>query len=173
MNTKKCLKCGHVASFEGSPPQACPGCDAIYAKVEAAAQGSAPLRAAAPKDNPYVAPVSMRPPAGKTGSASSKRHRSTGAVADFAAVMRSESLYPTWRELVKWVTLFWYAVAAISLIGTVIGSKAAFVPTLIAFGAALFIVIVARVSKELSLMLADMSDAAVRIAARESMGEAD
>lgn len=52
MNSKKCLKCGHVASFEGAVPLACPSCGAIYAKVEAAAaQGAAPVRPAAPKEN--------------------------------------------------------------------------------------------------------------------------
>jgi hypothetical protein len=35
VQTKTCLKCGKAAAYEGQPPEACPQCGAIYAKVEA------------------------------------------------------------------------------------------------------------------------------------------
>ncbi len=175
MNSKKCLKCGHVASFEGAVPLACPGCGAIYAKVEAAAaQGAAPVRPAAPKENPYVAPVAMR-----TAASTAKPGRSGGkAVADndiagFAARMRAESLYPTWRTLVNWATFFWYAVAVIGFLGTAISTGFEAAPTLGAMAAAIFIVLMFKALKETSLMLTDLADAAVRIAARADTMEHD
>lgn len=36
MNSRPCLKCGHVAESPGELPDACPMCGAIYARVEAA-----------------------------------------------------------------------------------------------------------------------------------------
>ena len=36
MNSRPCLKCGHVAEAPGELPDACPVCGAIYARVEAA-----------------------------------------------------------------------------------------------------------------------------------------
>lgn len=36
MTTKPCLKCGHVADYEGELPTACPMCCAIYSRVESA-----------------------------------------------------------------------------------------------------------------------------------------
>ncbi|MDZ4282798.1 MAG: hypothetical protein U1C04_18790 [Hydrogenophaga sp.] len=149
MNSKKCLKCGHAASFNGDAPLACPSCGAVYAKVEQAAQ-TASVRPAAPRP---AWPPSTRAMPGP------KDHH------DFARELRATSLYPTWRELVKWITRLWYAGAVIGFLATAIGSSMAFAPTLIAFGVALAIVIIARAGKELSLMLTDLSDAAVRLSA--------
>lgn len=159
MNQKTCLKCGHIASFEELAPQACSNCGAIYSKVEAAAAHGAPLRAAAAaKETAGAArmPAPRRP-----------RREAWSDVQRFAERMRAESLYPTWRELVKWVTWFWYAFAVISLLVTMVATRLSFVPTLTAVGGALLVAIVTRVGKELSLMLADLADASVRVAAKQ------
>lgn len=164
MNSKKCLKCNHVASFEGAAPLACPGCGAIYSKVEAAAaQGNTPLRAAAPKDNPYVAPVSM----GRPAKAGSKKTTDPDDIDAFAAVMRAHTLYPTWRTLVNWATMVWYAVAVLGFLGTAIGTGFEAAPTLGALAVAILIVLGFKALRETSLMLTDLADAAVRIAARQ------
>lgn len=85
----------------------------------------------------------------------------------FAERMRSESLYPAWRNIVGIFTLLGYGMAVIVLIGGVIAAFKGSVPTgVIGMSMSLLIAIAAKVSKELSLMLSDLSDASVRMAAQ-------
>lgn len=71
MAEKQCLKCGHinVALNESDPFASCPGCGAIYARVEAAMQAGQVIRRAAapPPPPPLPTPSSMQkePPAAK------------------------------------------------------------------------------------------------------------
>lgn len=160
MNQKKCLKCGHVASYEGPQPDACPGCGAIYRKVEevaaAAQNGHTPKTTRNSGFSPSVLPT--RP--------TQKARSPQDDLEWFVSEMRSNSLYPTWRELVKWATWFGYAMAIIVLIGAAIGFKNGQIgAAAVGVGVALLIAVVARVSRELSLMMADLADAAVRQAA--------
>lgn len=161
MNQKKCLKCGHVATYEGAQPDACPGCGAIYRKVEeaaAAAQNGSPTKAA---KNSGFGPSVM--PARATQKARSAQDDLEWFVAD----MRSNSLYPTWRELVKWATWFGYLIATLMLLGGLLsvvqGNVKAGVAAMVG---GLMVAIIARVWRELSLMVADLADSAVRQAAR-------
>lgn len=149
MNQRKCLKCGHQTPYEGASPTACEACGAVYHKVEEALRGGPASRPA-----PSRAPP-PRPP------------QYTNATKAFAEAMREDSLYPTWRELVKWGTWLGYVIAAVvagggifTIIGGGIGGGVG------ALLGAVFIVIVARVWRELSLMVADLADAAVRQAAK-------
>lgn len=86
-------------------------------------------------------------------------------VHDFAEQMRNESLYPAWRKIVGISTIFCYVIAAVILLVAIISSKGSFLGVLVGAGSAALIVIIAKVGKELSLMVADLSDAAVRMAA--------
>lgn len=160
MNQKKCLKCSHVASFEGPQPDACPNCGAIYRKVEEAA-------AAAQNGNtPKTARNSGFGPSVMPGRTSQKARSPHDDLEWFVSDMRSNSLYPTWRELVKWATWFGYAIAIIVLIGAAVGFKNGQIgAAAVGVGVALLIAVVARVWRELSLMMADLADAAVRQAA--------
>lgn len=160
MNQKKCLKCGHTTSYSDAAPLACEHCGAIYKKVEAALSGP-----------PTEASQSTTKPTERPGTQSNQAKRSIFPNQkpdhkQFAETMRGQSLYPTWRELVKWITFFWYGIAVLALVGTAVSAGVS-MPTYIAFLAGAVIVIFARATKELSLMLTDLADAAVRIAAEK------
>lgn len=147
---KTCLKCGHAnPSASGDPLEACPKCGAIYSRVEAA-------WAATP-----------RPAAERTAP----RPEDAEPVEAFAVGLRIESLYPTFRGLVQIVYWVWVVLAvlcfAAALVGVATGDGAA---RLWSFLGGVFLgvvfLIVGRVTREMALMLADLSDAAVRIASR-------
>ena len=155
MSEKTCRKCGHTVAFGGMEPQSCPECGAVYSKVEAALRGEEPARTRAAVE---------RGPSSRFPVAS----RGPGADAHaFVQRMRDESLYPFWRKLVGMVTVLGYIVAGLVLVSALVvmfkGSVGA------GFGgvvAAVVIAFMARVAKEMWLMLADLSDASVRLAAR-------
>jgi hypothetical protein len=130
-------------------------CGAVYSKVEATMRGDVPPR---PRDF-----------ANSRGSSSrlSSSRRSGVNVHIFAERMRDESLYPTWRKLVNLAAVFVYAIAAIAFLVALIALfKGAMAAGGTGMCVALLIAVFARVSKEASHMLADLSDASVRLAAR-------
>ena len=150
MNAKRCLKCDHVANFEGQPPLACPQCGAVYSKVEEALRNGPPARRRQEETSP-----------------TSRISDSALDVHAFAERMRDESLYPFWRKLVGLVTILGYILAGILLIAAIIAmSKASVTAGLVGIGIAAFVAIMTRVGKEASLMLADLSDATVHLAAK-------
>lgn len=151
MSEKTCRKCGHVATYSGMEPQSCMECGAVYRKVEEAMQQASEGR---PSQLPRSAVFAR-----SSVSAPADHHA-------YIAVLRSESLYPTWRQLVSVVTILGYLLAVGFLIGGVIALKGSFSAGWAGVGTALFIAIFAKVGKELSFMLADLSDATVRMAAR-------
>ncbi len=156
---KTCLKCGHVnAAATGDDLEACPSCGAIYSRVEAALAAKG---ATAPRSP--VQPVARRLQA---------RTDDDMDVADFAKTMRAQSLYPTFRSLVKLFYWFWILMAIFTAIGTAIAvwkmsGPAGFGLAITGLFAVLFFVLVARLVSETSLMIADLSDAAVRLAAQQ------
>lgn len=82
--------------------------------------------------------------------------------------MRATSLYPTFRALTNAAYFFMLVIAVLILIGGIFTFLSKGIGYLIgSVVAALFIYLLARVSRELSLMLADLSDATVRMAARQ------
>lgn len=150
ISRKQCLKCGHNAQFEEEPPLACPQCGAVYAKVEQALR-----EGQAPRAQPVVRQTIARPPANDVD------HHA------FAELLREESIYPTFRTVVK--IAYWVGVlAAVAIaVGGVMASFSTGAAALIggiAVGALVFVF--AKVAKEMSLMLADLSDATVRTAAQ-------
>lgn len=79
--------------------------------------------------------------------------------------MREQSLYPAWRKIVGFFTLLGYIVAALTLVGGVVAAKGSPMAAIVGVVSAAVIALLAKVGKELSLMLADLSDATVRLAA--------
>jgi len=139
-----CPKCGHANHQPtGAADEACPSCGVIYAKARVAAHFNA-------QRAPRPAPRPQRP-------------------VNFIDLLRTESHYPTFRTVVSLATLFGYFLAFLLFLGAVIawwGDKA--------WGlgvggvmAAAAVAVVARVFKEMWLMLADMSDATIRMARQQ------
>lgn len=155
MSQKQCLKCGHSVSYQDAPPTACPQCGAVYSKVEAAFAPPAPATVAAREEA-----------RASTFGRNQRLLDDDIDVHDYASQMRRNSLYPMWRLLVNIATYAAYAIAAIIAIGAILNDD---VGPMVTWGLTLFaalIAVFAKVMKELSLILADMSDATVRMAAR-------
>ena len=167
---RKCLKCGHINSAAtGDALEACPQCGAIYSRVEAALAARA---AAGPNSVPARPMPPSQPPAQPTARRPQSRTEKELDVADFAETMRSASLYPTFRSLIKVFYWFWMLLAVIAAIGTLVTlfkgtGSSRIVGGLGGLFMTLFFILVARLTSETSLMLADLSDAAVRIAAKQ------
>ena len=145
--SKRCFKCNHVATFDQDPPLACPQCGAIYSKVEQAAQNT---------------PAVPRPASGPV-----RRHEWPKLTeAPFIDQLRNQSNYPTFRSLVQFLYWFGIVVGVLVAVGAAISLfKGHIVPGLISIASAIAIAFFAKVGKEISLMMCDLSDAAVRIAA--------
>ena len=159
MNEKKCLKCGCTATFLAIEPLSCMECGAVYSKVEATMRGDVP-----PRSRDFA---NSRGPSSRLSSS-----RGSGAnVHIFAERMRDESLYPTWRQLVRIVAMLGYALAAVALLAALIALfKGSVAVGFAGVCGAVLIAVVARVGKEASHMLADLSDASVRLAAQAESG---
>lgn len=173
---RNCLKCGHANhEASGDELEACPSCGAIYSRVEAA-WGTRPTVSRAPRPTgPAAGEAAAGAGASSPAPSPTSAARGAGAaevsVEVFAERLRLASLYPTFRGLVE--LLYWVVVllAVLMFVGGMFGawamsgtgSFASFVSGLV-FG--VFFLVVARVTREMSLMLADLADAAVRIASR-------
>ena len=164
MSEKTCRKCGHVATYSGMEPQSCMECGAVYRKVEEAMQQASEGRfSQLPR-----ASVSAQLAAGRGG----ERRPAVAGVHGFAEQMRSDSLYPFWRKLVGIATVLGYVLAGFMMVGAVVtlfrGAVGAGIGGMVAAALIAFMV---RMAKELWLMLADLSDASMRIAARAAAGD--
>lgn len=167
---RRCLKCDHLnQAADGGDLEACPKCGAIYSRVEAtaAAKGIAAVRR--PRREPTL--EAQADPAPIFSDRVELPGQRGSDLQAFAAVMRGQSLYPTFRGLVQlgyWVGIVLAVLCALAgFLSPVFGSDSDRV--LGAIGGvffALFFLISAKVAREMSLMLADLSDAAVRLAAR-------
>ena len=159
---KTCQKCGHMnPDATGDEMEACPECGAIYSRVEAAMAAKAAPAAADFADSRTAA----RPGGGAAATGPK------GGIHGFAERMREASLYPTFRGLVRLIYFVWMALAALALVGGVMallwGSGMGRVGGCIGgVFFALFFAVIAKVTREAALMLADLSDAAVHIASR-------
>lgn len=92
-------------------------------------------------------------------------------VGEFAVWMRLQSLYPTFRSLVDLVYWVWVAMAVVCFAGALVGmwngvGTGRLVPLFAGVLLGLLFMVIAKVTRELSLMMADLADAAVRIASR-------
>ena len=186
------MKCGYTRMANLVPVAECPRCGAIYAKVAAAVAQGRPVhrvrtsgfgteaepmlrKRARLADGPASIPASadlhpisaeqavLLAPALPSPSTSllppSDRRR-------FVERLRSESLYPNYRTVVN--VAFWLGVviAVLCVVGGVVTSKGTdtLTPLLIATAAALGWMVLVVLAREAALMLADLSDAAIRIA---------
>lgn len=143
-------------------PQSCIECGAVYRKVDEAMQQASEGRSSQfPRSS-----VSAQLSAGR----GSVRRPAAVDVHSFAEQMRGESLYPFWRKLVGLATAMGYLVAVMGLIAALITmANGSVTAGLVGIGAAIFLAIMVRVGKEVSLMLSDLSDASVRVAARSEI----
>lgn len=192
---KTCPKCSYIRqATDTAPDYECPKCGIIYAKynperekekaaiaervqAQRALGGAEPTWAAAPEQPaPSARPAQpQQPPPLQSRMESPPGPAPADANGDdldaFAERLRADSRYPTFRELVKAIFFVWMALAALTALGGVVTlirlwdfvGVGLFIISM--FFAVLFVVI-ARISRELSLMLVDLSDAAVRIASR-------
>lgn len=146
---KQCLKCGHNVQYDAEPPLACPSCGAVYSKVEQALREGLPSR---PQPTP-------KPLTGRAPTTDVDHHA-------FASQLREESIYPTFRAVAN--LLYWCGVVLAVLIllgGLSLAMRAGIAAAIGGVAGAVLVFVLARVGKEMSLMLADLSDATVRMAA--------
>lgn len=151
---RECIKCGAVnRNASGADDEACPRCGAIYSKARA------------------VSPQARRHDAAAHGASTRPGAESAYEEADhvgYVLVMRAATLYPTLRAVARVGHVVAMAVAALIAIGGMVAlftgrGAAALLGGLC--GAAL-IAVIGRVWYESTIMLADLCDATVRVAAR-------
>lgn len=153
---KTCQKCGHQnTAATGAQLEACPGCNAIYSRVDAAILAG--------QLTPFSPQKAQAAVAAKVQQEAkpAKRERNSGQ--PFIETLRAGSHYPNFRAIIGIFALLGYVLAAICAIGAAMSGSSAMV-TGGGIVLAAFIVVVSKVLKEASLMLADLSDAAVVIA---------
>lgn len=138
---------------------------AVHAVPAASAAPAAPAKPAQPAKPAKPAPPARSAAPEAPSGATTVSFQIDTSIADFVVIMRGESLYPAWRELVKWFTWLGYAVALLLLLS---GVAAAFSGSPGSGGGlvvgAVIAAVLARVWQDLSLMVADLADAAVRTA---------
>ena len=146
-----CAKCNHPnPDATGSDVDACPACGAIYAKVQQTFGANPAVAAAAPR-------------------AAARRSVRVDPGVPFIDRLRTEGHYPAFRTVVGVFAIIGYVVAGLTLLGAVItGWRGGGVGVFL--GGVVFACVIgvfAKVAKEASLMLADLSDAMVRMAERQ------
>lgn len=152
--SKRCPGCKRVSEVEASVG-ACPKCSAQYIGPEVA-------------ERSQPTPAGTRIDPAVEGDMPARRNVRLIVGADqFVGKLRSESIYPTFRGFVQISYVIGLLMAACCAIGGVIAflttdsGGAAFG---LGIGLAILFVLLARLFIEMWLMLADMSDAIVRIA---------
>lgn len=135
--------------------EACPKCGAIYSRVEAYLKAEQ-ARTTSSKPPGMVAQVSRFP---------SGRMNARLVDPDFVITMRNESLYPTFRSLVRITTWLIYLLAFITIFIAIFRVEGVAARISMMVGA-ITMAVIATAAKEAALMLADMSDATVIQAAR-------
>lgn len=152
--SKRCPGCKRVSEVEASVG-ACPKCSALYIGPEVAERSQA-------------APAGTRIDPALEGEVPARRNVRPIVGADqFVGKLRSESIYPTFRGFVQISYVVGLLLAACCAIGGVIAlfktdrGGAGFG---LGIALAILFVLMARLFKEMWLMLADMSDAIVRMA---------
>lgn len=167
---KTCLKCDHTRSADDPPPLTeCPKCGAVYAKLEALVAAGTQIRPAASPtlpppleraETPRPPPAPPAPP-----PTSSVRHRDGEPFIDR---LRRESLYRNFRGVNNVVFGIAVLVGGLLIIGGVIALfRGEIEAGLGGVFAGLFVIVFFSAAKEGALMIADLSDAAVRMAERQ------
>lgn len=181
-NPRSCKKCGHLnLQATHADLEACPECGAIYARVEAALRDGktvapppqahqpapAPMppvtpTAITPIKIPQVAATAIPPPPIPAPTIAPKEPPSRPYIEE----LRDQSNYPTFRSFIGFCAGFGYIVAGFFGIAALVSiPKSNAMATSGAFALAIFFYILSKFGKEATLMLADLSDAAVVMAA--------
>lgn len=147
-----CIKCGLVNPQAEGPDSSCPKCGAIYSKARPA---TAPRAASDGLSSGFSAPSTL------SGASATTE--------DYVRRLRSGSQYPTFRTVAGVLCLLGYLVGLVMLIGGLVsgwkfGTGA---PLFIGIAVGLVIIVLSKAAKEASLMLADLSDATLRMARRQ------
>lgn len=150
-----CKKCGATAPYVNNlPPITCPACGAVYAKVV---------------DNPArmdsKGPASRRPQSSGFSQTVNGSTRVQGE-STFITELRANTHYPAFRAVARLSAMVIYLVAAVVLIGGLARANLAW-----AIGGAavcILLCVLGRLTKEVSMMFADLSDAAVYTASHQS-----
>lgn len=154
---KTCIKCGHInPQSTGDIVEACPKCGVIYAKAEAAMLKPAARPERVSELPSMPAPLSPR----------STYHEPI----PFIDQLRADSHYPSFRSVVSLMYWFGVFVAVCLFLGSLyalFSKQGGLATAAIGTAVALFVFIMAKAGKEASLMIADMSDATVRMAQRQ------
>lgn len=153
MTLTTCPKCNYMRKpTDTAPDYECPSCGIIYAKAQAVADRL---------DARISRPVVQRPVVNQAKS--SMRSDS------YVERLRSESQYPAFRSVVSVLYLLGLVIGAVTLMGAVISAFSMKSPGVAIGGvvAAMLIFVLSKAGKEAWLMLADMSDATVRMAQRQ------
>ncbi len=156
---KTCIKCGHInPNAMGLDTDSCPKCGVIYAKAQPPLSRTGG-RAAAPATVASAWP-SHRAPAAPRAAVPSDAYIDR---------LRAQSHYPAFRTVAGIFAILGYVVAALVLIAAIFastrgGGAGAGLGGLVF---ACVIAVFAKVAKEALLMLADLSDATVRMAERQ------
>ena len=163
---KKCIKCNHVSpDWRGSDAEACPACGVVYGKAE-------PVAAARPSAVPPLPPAARRAPATAAAGRLSvlPGDDTAGEASAFVQRLRAQGHYPAFRSLVGVGALLGYVFAAVLAIGSVASGwkSGSWGLGLGGSAVALVVFVFIKAAKEASLMLADLSDAAVRLAQRQA-----
>ncbi|RRD43518.1 hypothetical protein EII18_02945 [Comamonadaceae bacterium OH3737_COT-264] len=173
----RCPKC-HAPRQDFAPHASCPQCGIIYDKYDPVKAAELEARRQALRNGKKPAPAQRKKAAGFADSAPpswmeswSERPRYTVQPAAFIKHLRQASIYPTFRQLVG---LFYFLQLLLGMVFLFVGFYVFFYGPDSAIRASgllggvfmgLLLVIVAKVFREMSLMMADLSDAAVTIAA--------
>jgi hypothetical protein len=125
---------------------------------------------------PIATPIPAPTPAAAAAVKPTSSRPDRVNVNEFAQTLRNQSLYPNFRSLVKLFYWIWILMAICAGLGAVTilftgSGPVRFIGFIVGVGSALFFLLVARITTEVSLMMADLSDAAVRIAANQSNGK--
>lgn len=146
MGAITCRKCGLTVKADSPPPIACPGCGAIYAKVEAAARDSGWLAASTASRSSAAAPASP-----------------------FITELRAGTHYPAFRSTSRIIALLTYAIAVVVAGAAVVEGfrHADIVAAAVGVLIGLVTYLVGRTGMEAAEMLADLSDAAIYTAERQ------
>ena len=150
---RKCLKCYHVNPLTPSG-DSCPSCGAIYAKVEAAVREAQ----ARPSARPTTAPSRE---AGRSTLGDQSR---LPQQEPFVNVLRRESAYLTYRTVMRWMYGFVLLICAGTAIAGLFAEGTAV--KLLSISTALLVALGATVVRDSVVMLADLSDATIRLAER-------
>ena len=176
---RTCLKCGFVnGAASGSAVEACPRCGAIYSRVEAIAREKginavrrpgAPAGAAPAPAPTFAAGLDDAPRRSAPGFAGGAK-RLIGFDEGFLHELRAGTIYPTFRSLIGALYVLGLVCAALWAVGGIlavfIAPRLAGIPALLmGLFLALLTLFLTKLFRELSLMMADLSDASVRTAA--------